>query len=93
MVELMTRSDNIDFTPSLRQLFANARHDYFRAQQAYLIFSLIVWADLHAFVLKDGASDRVPMAELNRPPSLGLPGYGAGAVRGDLQSLSERAAA
>jgi hypothetical protein len=62
MVELMTRSDNIDFTPSLRQLFANARHDYFRAQQAYLIFSLIVWADSHGLVLKDGASDRVPVA-------------------------------
>ena len=29
MIEMMTHSDNIDFTPSLRRLFANARHDYF----------------------------------------------------------------
>ena len=58
IVDIMHRSDNVDFTPSLHALFESARHDYFRAQQAYLIFSLIVWADAHGFSLNGGSHDQ-----------------------------------
>jgi hypothetical protein len=57
MVDMMVKSDNIDFTPSLRRLFKSACHNYFRAQQAYLIFSLTVWADLHGFSFKREATN------------------------------------
>jgi Asparagine synthase len=57
IVDMMISSDNIDFTPSLHRLFRSARYNYFRAQQAYLIFSLIVWADSHGFTLKGEATD------------------------------------
>jgi hypothetical protein len=57
VMDMMTHSDNIDFTPSLRRLFESARHDYFRAQQAYLIFSLTVWADVHGFALRGKATN------------------------------------
>jgi hypothetical protein len=61
MIEMMAHCDNIDFTPSLCQLFTGARHDYFSAQQAYPIFPLIIWADSHAFTL-NGKADDVPSA-------------------------------
>jgi hypothetical protein len=57
IMDMMKRSSNIEFTPSLRRVFERARHDYFSAQQAYLIFSLTVWADFHRFTLNGNATD------------------------------------
>jgi Asparagine synthase len=62
IVEMMVQSGNIDFTPALHRLFSSARYDYFRAQQAYLIFSFIVWADAHGFALKGCPTDRGVLA-------------------------------
>jgi asparagine synthetase B (glutamine-hydrolysing) len=58
IVNIVAKSQNIEFMPSLRRLFKNACHDYVRAQQAYLIFSLIAWADFHGFTLAGSATNR-----------------------------------
>jgi hypothetical protein len=54
VIDMMINSRNVEFTPKMHRIFERARYGYFSAQQAYLIFSLTVWADFHGFTL-DGA--------------------------------------
>jgi len=51
VIDTVSNSDNIEFTPSIQRMFDRARYDYFTAQQAYLIFSLVVWADSRGLAL------------------------------------------
>lgn len=70
IIDMMTRSSSVDFTPSLCQLFNSSRHDYFRAQQAYLIFSLAVWSDYHGFTLGGNrTSNGLSASSRNRLPA------------------------
>lgn len=73
VIEIMRNSDNVEFTSPLQKLFKNACHDYFRAQQAYLIFSITAWADFHDLAL-DGPATSNDLSAGSRPLASGAAG-------------------